>query len=94
MGCDPRTGKEARKIRHEHAIKLSRFVAAFAVACALAVVLAPSAFAHSVLLGTEPGNDVVVQESPEHVSLRFSELNRGKNERGQRAAGGVLDRPE
>jgi copper transport protein len=43
------------------------------VACALAVVLAPSAFAHSVLLGTEPGNDVVVQESPERVSLRFNE---------------------
>ena len=73
MGCDPQTGKEERKIRHEHAIKLSRFVAAFAVACALAVVLAPSAFAHSVLLGTEPGNDVVVQESPERVSLRYNE---------------------
>jgi copper transport protein len=73
VGCDPQTGKEERKIRHEHAIKLSRFVAAFAVACALAVVLAPSAFAHSVLLGTEPGNDVVVQESPDRVSLRFDE---------------------
>jgi copper transport protein len=43
------------------------------VACALAVVLAPSAFAHSVLLGTEPGNDVVVPESPDRVSLRFNE---------------------
>ncbi|MGH3027471.1 MAG: copper resistance CopC family protein, partial [Gaiellaceae bacterium] len=43
------------------------------MACALAVVLAPSAFAHSVLLGTEPGNDVVVQDSPERVSLRFNE---------------------
>jgi len=43
------------------------------VACALAVVLAPSAFAHSVLLGTEPGDDVVVQESPDRVSLRFNE---------------------
>ena len=52
---------------------MSRFVAAFAVACALAVVLAPSAFAHSVLLETEPGNDVVVQESPDRVSLRFNE---------------------
>jgi copper transport protein len=52
---------------------VSRFAAAFAVACALAVVLAPSAFAHSVLLGTEPGNDVVVQESPDSVSLRFNE---------------------
>lgn len=52
---------------------MGRFVAAFAVACALAVVLAPSAFAHSVLLSTEPGNDVVVQESPDRVSLRFNE---------------------
>jgi copper transport protein len=43
------------------------------VACALAVVLAPSAFAHSVLLETNPGNDVVVQESPDRVSLRFDE---------------------
>ena len=43
------------------------------MACALAVVLAPSAFAHSVLLGTEPGNDVVVPESPTSVSLRFNE---------------------
>lgn len=41
--------------------------------CALAVVLAPSAFAHSVLLSTEPGNDVVVPESPSSVSLRFNE---------------------
>ncbi len=73
MGCDPEPGKEERKIRHEHATKLSRFVAAFAVACALAVVLAPSAFAHSVLLSTEPGDDVVVQESPDRVSLRFNE---------------------
>jgi copper transport protein len=72
-GLRSEPGKEERKIRHEHAIKLSRFVAAFAVACALAVVLAPSAFAHSVLLGTEPGNDVVVQESPDRVSLRFDE---------------------
>jgi copper transport protein len=72
-GLRSELGKEERKIRHEHAIKVSRFVAAFAVACALAVVLAPSAFAHSVLLGTEPGDDVVVPESPNSVSLRFNE---------------------
>ena len=72
-GLRSEPGKEERKIRHEHAIKLSRFVAAFAVACALAVVLAPSAFAHSVLLSTKPGNDVVVPESPTSVSLRFNE---------------------
>jgi copper transport protein len=46
---------------------------ALAVAAAAAAVLAPSAFAHSVLLGTEPGNDVVVQESPGRVELRFNE---------------------
>jgi copper transport protein len=43
------------------------------VAWALAVVLAPSAFAHSVLLGTEPGDDVVVPVTPDRVSLRFNE---------------------
>jgi copper transport protein len=36
-------------------------------------VLVPSAFAHSVLLGTEPANDAVVQESPGRVELRFNE---------------------
>jgi copper transport protein len=36
-------------------------------------VLAPAAFAHSVLLGTQPANDAVVQESPGRVELRFNE---------------------
>jgi len=36
-------------------------------------VLVSSAFAHSVLLGTEPANDQVVQESPRRVELRFNE---------------------
>ncbi|HEU4450865.1 MAG TPA: CopD family protein [Gaiellaceae bacterium] len=44
-----------------------------ALAAAVAAVLVPSALAHSVLLGTEPANDTVVQESPERVSLRFNE---------------------
>ena len=46
---------------------------ALAVAAAAAAVLASSAFAHSVLLGTEPANDAVVQESPGRVELRFNE---------------------
>jgi copper transport protein len=54
-------------------MKVGRLVAALAVAWALAVVLAPSAFAHSVLLGTEPGDDVVVPVTPDRVSLRFNE---------------------
>jgi copper transport protein len=52
------------------------------LACALAAVLAPNALAHSVLLGTEPGNDVVVQQSPDRVSLRF-------NERVEMSLGGI-----
>ena len=36
-------------------------------------MLAPSAFAHSVLIGTQPGNDVVVPESPDEVVLEFNE---------------------
>ena len=43
------------------------------LATAAAAVLASSAFAHSVLLGTQPGNDQVVQESPGRVELRFNE---------------------
>jgi copper transport protein len=46
---------------------------ALVVAAAVAAVLAPSAFAHSVLLGTEPANDAVLQESPSRVELRFNE---------------------
>lgn len=46
---------------------------ALAVAAAAAAVLVPSAFAHSVLLGTEPANDAVVKESPGRVELRFNE---------------------
>ena len=46
---------------------------ALAVAAAAAAVLVSSAFAHSVLLGTEPENDVVVQEAPTRIELRFNE---------------------
>ena len=39
----------------------------------MAAAWAPSALAHSVLIGTEPGNDVVVPESPDEVLLEFNE---------------------
>jgi len=43
------------------------------VAFAAVAVFSPSAFAHSVLIGTQPGNDVVVPESPDEVILEFNE---------------------
>jgi copper transport protein len=43
------------------------------VAIAVAAVLSPNAFAHSVLIATQPGNDVVVQQSPQQVVLTFNE---------------------
>ena len=39
----------------------------------LAAAFAPAAFAHSVLIGTEPANDDVVGEAPDRVSLSFNE---------------------
>ncbi|HSK17469.1 MAG TPA: CopD family protein [Gaiellaceae bacterium] len=48
-------------------------MALLVVAGAAAAVLAANAFAHSVLLGTTPGNDEVIQVSPDTVSLRFNE---------------------
>jgi copper transport protein len=48
-------------------------IAALVVAFAVAAAFSPSALAHSVLIGTEPGNDVVVQESPSEVVLEFNE---------------------
>jgi copper transport protein len=47
--------------------------AALAAALVLAAALASSASAHSVLIGTQPGNDVVVPESPDEVVLEFNE---------------------
>jgi copper transport protein len=46
---------------------------ALVLALAAAAVLAPAAFAHSVLIGTQPGNDVVVPQSPDQVVLEFNE---------------------
>jgi copper transport protein len=48
-------------------------LAALAAGLVLAAALAPSAVAHSVLIGTQPGNDVVVPESPNEVMLEFNE---------------------
>jgi copper transport protein len=38
-----------------------------------ALVAAPSAWGHSVLIATEPANDAIVDESPQRVLLRFNE---------------------
>jgi copper transport protein len=48
-------------------------IAALIVAFAVAAAFSPSALAHSVLIGTQPGNDDVVQESPSEVVLEFNE---------------------
>jgi copper transport protein len=48
-------------------------IGALAVAFAVAAALAPTASAHSVLIGTQPGEDVVVPESPDRVLLEFNE---------------------
>jgi len=50
-----------------------RLLASLLAAIAVAAVLSPSAFAHSVLIATQPGNDVVVQQSPKQVVLEFNE---------------------
>jgi copper transport protein len=47
-----------------------------------ALAAAPPAFGHAVLVTTEPGNDSVVETTPERVSLRF-------NERIETAFGGI-----
>jgi copper transport protein len=48
-------------------------IGAVALAFAVAAALAPTASAHSVLIRTQPGNDVVVPESPDQVVLEFNE---------------------
>lgn len=46
---------------------------AIVVACVTAAVFAASAYAHSVLIATEPANDVVLDASPDRVLLRYNE---------------------
>jgi copper transport protein len=53
--------------------RLSRWLGATVAVALAAAVLAPAAAAHSVLIATEPGNDRVVEESPQQVLLRFNE---------------------
>ena len=48
-------------------------LALLAVMFAAAAALAPNASAHSVLIGTQPGSDAVVPESPHQVVLEFNE---------------------
>jgi copper transport protein len=43
------------------------------LALAVTLMLAPAAWAHSVLVSTEPARDRIVEHSPEHVLLRFDE---------------------
>jgi copper transport protein len=50
-----------------------RLLAALASAFALAAALAPAAAAHSVLIATQPGDDIVVPEAPDEVVLEFNE---------------------
>jgi copper transport protein len=50
-----------------------RLASAVAVVALLVAVGAPTAAAHSVLVSTDPGNDVVVEKSPDRVELRFDE---------------------
>jgi copper transport protein len=58
---------------HARARAWRRWWLALPVAIVLAVGVAPAAFAHATLLGTEPSNDAVVEESPRLVVLRFDE---------------------
>lgn len=51
----------------------SRWLAAVCAAALVALTAAPGASAHAVLIGTTPGNDSVLERSPEVVTLRFNE---------------------
>ena len=50
-----------------------RWFAAVCVGVLAALAAAPGASAHAVLIGTTPGNDSVLERSPELVELRFNE---------------------
>ena len=50
---------------------MARLPAAFVLAIVLAAAFSPSAFAHAVLIATQPGNDEVVPKSPDQVILEF-----------------------
>ncbi|HET7856622.1 MAG TPA: CopD family protein [Gaiellaceae bacterium] len=46
---------------------------ALCAAMIIALAAAPTAAAHAVLVATTPGNDAVLQQSPDRVTLRFNE---------------------
>lgn len=50
-----------------------RCLAVACVAVVAALAAAPGASAHAVLIGTEPGNDSILEQNPRSVSLRFNE---------------------
>jgi copper transport protein len=58
---------------HRPARARRRWWLALSVTVGLAAGVAPDAFAHATLLGTQPSNDAVVDESPARVVLRFDE---------------------
>jgi copper transport protein len=58
---------------HPRARAWRRWWLALPLAVGLTVGVAPAAFAHATLLGTQPSNDAVVEESPDRVVLRFDE---------------------
>ncbi len=59
------SGRPPRRLRR-------RWISALAVSAA-ALVAAPAASAHAVLVATEPARDAVAEESPSRVLLRFNE---------------------
>lgn len=81
-------------------VRLRRLAAALIVMFALAAAFSPSAFAHSVLIGTQPSNDAVVPESPNRVVLEFNEpvdaslgSLRVFNGQGEQVDGGNVTQP-
>ena len=65
--------EEETAIRRDRRGRRGRVLTALVAGLAVAAALAPSAVAHSVLIATQPGNDVVVPESPDEVMLEFNE---------------------
>ena len=60
-------------VQRRHAARRRWALIALATALAVAAVAAPTATAHSVLVGTTPANDTLLQESPTEVVLEFNE---------------------
>ena len=69
----PGPGKEGITIGQHHPKRRARLIAVLVATVAAAAALAPSAAAHSVLIATQPEDDIVVPESPGEVVLEFNE---------------------